>query len=41
MWLTVTLFEPVFFAIALAMSGALWARQRHLQGVEPDDDFDF
>jgi hypothetical protein len=41
MWLTVTLFEPVFFVIALAMSGALWARQRQLQGVEPDDDFDF
>jgi hypothetical protein len=41
MWLTVTLFEPVFFVVALGMSGALWARQRRLQGVEPDDDFDF
>jgi hypothetical protein len=41
MWLSVTLFEPVFFVIGLAMSGALWARQRQLQGVEPDDDFDF
>jgi hypothetical protein len=41
MWLTVTLFEPVFFVVALAMSGALWVRQRQLQGVEPDDDLDF
>jgi hypothetical protein len=41
MWLTVTLFEPVFFAIALAMTAALWVRQRQLQGREPDDDFDF
>jgi hypothetical protein len=40
-WLTVTLFEPVFFVVALAMSGALWARQRQLQGVEQDDDLDF
>lgn len=40
MWITVTLFEPVFFVIALAMVAALWARQRQLQGAEPDDDFD-
>ena len=41
MWLTVTLLEPMFFVLALAMLGALWARRRQLQGVEPDDDFDF
>jgi len=41
MWLTVTLFEPLFFVIALGMGAALWARQRQLQGIEPDDDFDF
>jgi len=41
MWLTVTLLEPVFFVVVLAMLAALWARQRQLQGREPDDDFDF
>jgi hypothetical protein len=41
MWLTVTLLEPVFFVVVLAMLAALWARQRRLRGREPDDDFDF
>jgi hypothetical protein len=41
MWLTVTLLEPVFFAVVLAMLAALWTRRRQLQAREPDDDFDF
>jgi hypothetical protein len=41
MWLALTLLEPVFAVPALGMLAALWARQRHLQGVEGDDDLDF
>jgi len=41
MWFALTLFEPVFAVISLGMLAALWVRRRQLEGVEPDDDFDF